>query len=102
MFNIDPSPTFDATLTIVGQGREQKLLCTFHHKSKSEYRKMLEDIGAEKLSVSDAILSLIEKWDADGPLDETTLEKLQDDQPGIDWAIITGYGDALKVARKGN
>jgi hypothetical protein len=102
MFILNPTPTFKATLTIVGQGREQKLNCTFRHKSRSEYKQLLEDIGSEKLSVSEALLALIEEWDADGELSAASIDKLQDAQPGIDWAIITGYGEALTVARKGN
>lgn len=102
MFKIKADPTFDACLTIKGQGREQKLNVTFRHKTRTEYANLLQEIAAEKIDVADAILSLIEKWDADLDLSRESIQLLQDHQPGSDWAIITGYGDALTVARKGN
>lgn len=102
MFKILSEPTFDATLTIVGQGREQKLTVTFRHKTRSEYVDMLQKISKGKLAADDAILQLVESWDADAELSKESIRKLQDHQPGSDWAILTGYGEALVVARKGN
>lgn len=102
MFKIAANPTFDANLTIVGQGREQTLKVTFKHKAKSEYLAMLEQIREGKLTVPDAILSIVTKWNADEELSAASIVKLQDEQPGSDWAIVTGYGEALSVARKGN
>lgn len=102
MFKIKADPTFDACLTIVGQGREQKLNVTFRHKTRSEYSDMLEEMAAGKLDVADALLDLLDKWDADAELGKESVKALQEQQPGVDWAIITAYGDALKVARKGN
>jgi Domain of unknown function (DUF1789). len=102
MFHINAKPTFDADLVFTGQGREQTLHVTFKHKTRTEYLAMLEKIRDDKLSVADALLSIVEKWDADEKLSAASIAKLQDQQPGIDFAIITGYGDALAVARKGN
>ncbi len=102
MFKIAAEPTFDASLTIVGQGREQTLNVTFNAMPASEYRQMFKDISDGSLAVPDALLRILKSWDADAELSKATLEKLQDHQPGSDWAILTGYGDALAVARKGN
>lgn len=102
MFTIEPNPTFKASLTIVGQGREQVLNLVYRHKPRSEYLKLLEDLRANKTQVTDAILQLVESWDADGPLDADTITKLQEAQPGVDWAIVSGYTEALTVARKEN
>lgn len=102
MFKIEANPTFDACLTITGQGREQKLNVTFRHMTRTAYAEMLQAVAKEEISVADAIVSMIEKWDADLDLTVESVKLLQDHQPGADWAIITGYGDALTVARKGN
>ena len=102
MFKIKADPTFDACLTIVGQGREQKLNVTFRHKTRTEYSDMLELMAGGKLDVTDALLELLDKWDADAELSRESIVALQENQPGVDWAIITAYGEALKVARKGN
>ena len=102
MFKIEANPTFDAVLTLAGQGREQKLNVTFRHKTRSDYIEMLEAIQGGKLSAADALLQVMEKWDADAPLNAESVKALQENQPGADWAILTGYGDALAVARKGN
>lgn len=102
MFKIKANPTFDATVVIVGQGREQKLNLTYRHIPRSEYADMLKAMADEKMESEDAILKLVEKWDADGELNSETIKLLCDHQPGADWAIIVGYADAMTVARKGN
>lgn len=102
MFKIDPEPTFKASLTIVGQGREQVLNVVYRHKQRSDYIALLDRVRAGDVQVSDALLQLVESWDADGPLNAETIAKLQEAQPGVDWAIVSGYTEALTVARKGN
>lgn len=102
MFKIKADPTFDASLTIVGQGREQTLKVTFRHKTRTEYADMLQAMSKGKLDTPSAILQLVEKWEADAELNKENVKALCDHQPGADWAIITGYGEALTVARKGN
>jgi len=102
MFKIKADPTFDACLTIVGQGREQQLNVTFKHKSKADYLAMLEKVGNGDVKPVDALLSIIEKWDADADLSAKSIAMLQEEQPGADWAILAGYGEALAVSRKGN
>lgn len=102
MFKIKADPTFDAVLTIIGQGREQVLKVTFRHKTRSVYAALLQSMSEGKLEAPDLLLQLIEKWDADAELNLASLAVMQEHQPGMDWAIITGYGDALTVARKGN
>lgn len=102
MFKIKADPTFDAALTIVGQGREQQLNVTFKHKPRADYAAMLQKIVDGKLEAADALLQLVAKWDADAELNKASIKVLQDEQPGCDWAIITAYSEALTVARKGN
>lgn len=102
MFSIEPNPTFKASLTLIGQGREQVLNVVYRHKPRSEYIALLESVRSGETSAADALLNLVESWDADGPLDAETIAKLQEAQPGVDWAIVSGYTEALTVARKGN
>jgi hypothetical protein len=102
MFHIDASPTFEGDITIIGQGREQTLHVTFKHMEKSKYLDLLEKVRDGKVAPADAILKLIGKWDADGELSKKSIQRLAEQQPGADWAIISGYGDALGVSRKGN
>lgn len=102
MFKLKSEPTFDAALTIIGQGREQVLNLTYRHKTRTEYGELLKAMAAQSIDAADAILELVAKWDADGELNRENIKLLCDEQPGSDWAIITGYGDALTVARKGN
>lgn len=102
MFTIKANPMFDASLTIVGQGREQKLNVTFRHKSRADHIAMLEQLSTGELKPTQAILDIVEKWDADADLSAESVELLQQEQPGAEWAILTAYGEALAVARKGN
>jgi hypothetical protein len=59
-------------------------------------------VGTGAKPVAAAILEVVEKWDADVDLSTEAIALLQEQQPGADWAILSSYGDALKVARKGN
>lgn len=102
MFKIKADPTFDASLTIVGQGREQQLNVTFKHMARTDYLAMLDKVGKGKMAAPDALLSILAKWDADADLSAKSIALLQEQQPGADWAILSAYGEALAVARKGN
>jgi hypothetical protein len=102
MFKLKADPTFNASLTIVGQGREQKLNVTFRHRSRAEYLAMLDKLSKGEIDAADALLDILEKWDADADLTRENILLLQENQPGADLAILQGYGEALAVARKGN
>lgn len=102
MFDVKPPETFKAVLTLVGQGREQKLPVVFRHKDREGYADLLKKWADGKIKPVDAVLELVASWEANADLSATTLTKLDKDQPGTLWAIVTGYGQALGVARKGN
>lgn len=101
-FKVKAPETIVATVTMVGQGREQKLEVTFRHMLRSEYMDLLQQIREGHLDAAAAVLRVLSSWDADVPLDADGVGLLQENQPGADWAILMGYGDALGVARKGN
>lgn len=102
MFKIAANPTFPATLTLVGQGHEQQLNVTFSHMKRTEYQALLDSLKSGEKTTNDALLKLLVGWDADAELSAESITELLENQPGADWAIITGYSDALTVARKGN
>lgn len=105
MFKLTPNPTFDATLTIIGQGQEQKLKVTFRHMDADAYAELLALLNPDAedhITEADAILKIVEKWDADGELTNENVDAACKNFPGFGWAIIGGYGNALTVARKGN
>lgn len=102
MFKVAAPETIPATLTIVGQGREQKLKLVFRHMPRTAYADLLDAVAKGEKKPEDAVLSMIESWEADAELSANTIRQLAEDQPGSDWAILTGYGEALAVARKGN
>lgn len=102
MFKIEANPTFDVTLTLVGQGREQTLHLTYRHMKTSKYMELLDQVEAGKKTPADVLLTLVDAWDADGPLDAKGVKSLQENQPGADWAIINTYGEHMTVSRKGN
>lgn len=102
MFRIKAEVLFDANIVIVGQGREQTLSVTFRHMPRAEYSDALQKVADGKMTSEDLVLKLLEKWNADAELSKASIKLLCDQQPGADWAIITGYSEALAVARKGN
>ena len=102
MFKIQGDPTIPANVIIVGQGKEQTLELVYHRIPLSRYSEMLAKLGEGALAPSDAVLELVESWKADAPLNAESLGLLREHQPGAEAAIITAYGDALRVARKGN
>lgn len=101
-FIIKANPTIDATVTIVGQGRKQKLSLTFRHKTGDEYDALMERLKNGEISTAELLVELIEKWDADMPLEEASINVLRQHQPGADLAIMQAYNEALKVEREKN
>lgn len=102
MFRIKADPTFDANIVLVGQGREQTLSLTFRHMERSVYADLLQKTADGEMDAGDLVLALVEKWNADAELNKKNIAMLCEHQPGADWAVITGYSEALTVARKGN
>lgn len=102
MFDVKAPETFEATLTIVGQGREQKLPVVFRHRTREAYSELLAKVADGKVKDVDAVLELVESWEANADLTAENLKALDSNQPGALWAIVTGYSHAFGVARKGN
>jgi hypothetical protein len=102
MFTVNPAPTFECTLAVTGQGKEQKLELVYRHQTRERYLELLEKVRSEELTPSDVILELVESWKADAELSKAVLDKLASDMPGIEWAIIQEFAQAHQVARKGN
>jgi hypothetical protein len=102
MFKVEPNPTFKASLILVGQGREQTLNVTYKHKTTDEFSALMESVAKGDKTSADAVLELVESWDADAELNADTIAKLQKSQPGVDWAIVEGYSRTVVVERKKN
>jgi hypothetical protein len=102
MFTIEANPTFPATITLVGQSRRQKLEVVFRHKLRDDAETLLTDFATDKKSAADAVLEVMESWDANKPLDAVSLAALQQNQPGALEAILAAWGAGLRVAREGN
>ncbi len=101
-FNTKPSPTFPGTITITGQGVQQVLNVTFRHKTKTRYGEIFAGLADGTIQPEDAVMEVVEKWDADRELTPQGIRAIMEDLPGFDWAVLTGYGEALTVGRKGN
>jgi hypothetical protein len=102
MFTVKTNPTFPATLTIIGQGIEQKLNVVFRHRTKDERAALAASLTDRTKTLGDCVLDILESWDADVDLNIDGLELLESYQPGAAFAIWEGYFQALMVARKGN
>lgn len=101
-FKIKSNPTIDATITIVGQGREQQLSVTYRHKTSKEYEALMKQLEAGEISISGLLLALVEKWDADLPVSKESIDLLCEHQPGADLAIASAFNEAIRVERKKN
>ena len=67
MFKVKAPETFDATLTIVGQGREQKLKVKYRHLLKDAYKELMDKLAAGEVSAAQVVLDLVAEWDAAPP-----------------------------------
>jgi len=101
-YQVKANPTFPASLTLVGQGRKQKLNLVFRHKTQDERDKLFDQLQASEKDVTDLLLELTESWDADVGLDRAGIEVLKQHQPGADLAILNGYGRAMQVELEKN
>lgn len=105
MFKIVPAPTFEAAVTIVSHGEEQKLNLTFRAKTAKEYQALLKSISEAKdvaAVMADVFLALVEKWDADAELGAASVQALNDHRPGALYRVIESYGENMIAARQGN
>jgi len=102
MFTIKANPTFPATITIVGQGVRKKLEVVFRHKLQDEAEALLSAFAADQKAATDVVLEVVESWDADMPLDASSLAVLKQNQIGALEAIIAAWATGLRVAREGN
>lgn len=102
MFTVKAPERINATLSLEGQGRKQTLKLVYRHKPRKDYAALLDKVGKNKISGEDAVLELVESWEADADLTADVLRQLDEDQPGILGAILFGYGKALTVSREGN
>lgn len=101
-YQIRSNPTFPASLTLVGQSRKQKLNLVFKHKTQEERDAMYDQLQSGEKDLIDILLEVIESWDADVELDRAGLTLLQQHQPGADFGILNGYGQALRVEQEKN
>jgi hypothetical protein len=102
MFEVKAPETIPATLTIKGQGREQKLELVYHTKTRDEYQELVSKLQKGEASVSEVIIELVASWNANVGVDAAGIAEIQQEQPGLDLAILLAYGDAHSVGRKGN
>lgn len=101
-FKIKAPETIPAVLTFKGQGREQKLKLVFAHMERSVYLALLDAIGRGEITAEEGVLRIVKSWEADMELSADTLKLLEEQQPGASFGIVSGYGEALAVARRGN
>lgn len=101
-FIIKANPAIEASITITGQGRTQKLNVTFRHKTKDEYDELMAQLRDGKIATAELLLALVERWDADMPLEEASIQVLRQHQPGADLAIVQAYNQALQVELEKN
>lgn len=102
MFTVKAPETIPATLTITGQGREQKLELVYRAKTRDEYQEQVAKLQKGEVSIAEVIVDLVASWNADVEVDAAGVALIQQEQPGLDLAILLAYGDAHTVNRKGN
>ena len=101
-FKIKAPELIPAELGFKGQGREQVLKLKYRFMERTKYVEMLDKIAKEEISNEDAVLQLVESWEADMELSAEAVKLLDEHQPGVLLNIVFGYGNALAVARQGN
>lgn len=102
MFKVKAPEKFDATLTVTGHGREQKLKLVYRHMDKDAYSELMKKVTAGEMTPTQAILQMVFSWEADAELDTAGVDYALQQQIGLDAVIIHGYAQAIQVARKGN
>jgi len=102
MFKIKANPTIPARITIVGQGREQQLNVVFRHKTQDERDALAQQVADGKVDTAGLLVDLIESWDADMEVSAGAIAALQQHQPGAAEAILSAYGQAIRVERAKN
>ena len=109
MFQLQPKPTFKASVTIpVPGGAEGKITFSFKHKGKKDLQAYFSSLanteeGGEAKTDIEALLELVEGWDGvSEKFSPENLEKLLDSYPGAALALYETYRKELLEGRAKN
>ena len=100
-FKLVPDSTFKATAHIPVPGsKAEPIEFTFRHRSRDEYRELLESLQG-KTDV-ELVMALAIAWNLADPFDATTIGQLVNNYHGAGAAIFTAYNAELTGAREKN
>ena len=104
MFQINPNPTFTATVDIpAAGGRIEKLKLTFKHKTRDDTLEYLQRPVVEGEDDATVLLEIIAGWeDVDAEFSREALNQLVQNYPGAPRAIFQAYAAELTGQRRGN
>lgn len=104
MFQINPNPTFSATVDIpAAGGRTEKLKLVFKHKTRDEALEYLRRSPAEGEDDASVLLEIIAGWeDVDADFSREALNQVVQNYAGAPRAIFEAYTAELMGQRRGN
>lgn len=104
MFQLDPSPTFKATVKIPAPGGESfDLKVTFKHRTRDELKAYWSDATAGKMEDLAAVMQVLDGWeDVSAKFSEEAVAKLLQNYHGAASAIFQSYLKELTQASLGN
>lgn len=86
---LNPNPTFIAPVQIPMPGAESaEVVFTFKYKTKSEFKKWLDELGANEV---EAVQSVISGWDLSDAFTSESIKQLSEMYMGALAAIVETY-----------
>lgn len=104
MFQINPSPTFKATVKIPAPGGESfDLRVIFKHRTRDDLKAYWADATAGKMQDLPAVMAILDGWeDVSDEFSEEAVGKLLQNYHGAAAALFQSYLKELTQASLGN
>jgi hypothetical protein len=93
--------TIPTKITVRGQNETIKFNVTFHNRTQEEVKRNFEGTQ-ESENVADTVLFMVKEWDSEYPLTEEGVKEVENERPGILYAIVEAFYMARKYAREKN
>lgn len=100
-FQLDPAPTFKATVQIpIHGGNTAPVVFEFKHVTKDEYNAMFS--GDNVLPDVELVMKMCAGWDLDDEFNAASVEKLRQNYQQSMGAIVRAFVNEIGPARLGN
>lgn len=102
MLKRNTKPLILANLTLVGQGDSVSFNVTYNNIKQSEVDAAIQQIKDSDNGAADLVLRMVKEWETEFPLTVQGIREAEDEYPGFIMAVVEGFHEARRVAKRKN